>query len=214
MEGMYKEHKIFGKTDKSAILVNEKSMFIARKGTKGWQYGVNPLGVVTILPGVQIELGRTMTELIQCLKEVRKPIGLHKIADIGSQANWNIIRIPTGKVPEAVVCKITTIQDIIVSVSFNKSLVKNAEYRRYQPLSAMHQLTAGKVGDIALWSSAVSAVATMTGEKKSNLIIKANDKTLMVRTAIRELENQYRYTFTKDSEDVFNLLSISFLAKK
>lgn len=206
-----KDTKIIGKTDKSAILITDTSIKILKAAGGNI---LNPLGVVTLIPGVQLELGRQMDEFAKCLKMVRKPLALQKIAENNGQCTWHVIRLGTGKVPEAKVCTINTIHGIIAAVSFNQSLVYNATYRKYQPLSVVHQLKVGKAGSAGQLSRAVSVVAVITGQSASDFKITESNKSIIVYTAIKELSSQYRFTFLKDEKDYFNLLSIGFLARK
>lgn len=206
-----KEYRELFKTDTSSIVLNDRSLTVRRYGAK---LGKSPVGIVSILPGVQLELGRTITEFITCLREVRKPIGFHKIASTREESIWDVIRISTGCAPEAIVCRITTVNDIMVSVWFNKSLVTNTNYTKYQPLSGMHQLTAGLESVPGLLSRALDSVSTVTGDSTDKFLIKSDSKRIIVYTNTPGEALQYKYTFTKGKDKFFNLLSVSIMAKK
>lgn len=202
-------YTVIGKTDKSSIHVSDKGLKIDMSNKS-----LNPLGVITIIPGIQIELGRNIEEFIQCLKLIRQPLAIHKIADNKGQATWRILRLATGKVHEVIICTISTIKNVIASVSFNQELAYDLKYRKYQRLSAMHQLTAGRAGTIGLLSKAVIGISAITGEEASNFGIISNDKTIVVKSTLKKLENQYKFTFVCDKKGYFNLLSVGFMPKK
>ena len=203
--------KVVGQTDKSVIIVTDKGLKILRMGGSK---SVNALGVVTLIPGVQLELGRGMEEFTKCLRLIRKPLAIQKIAENDGNGTWHIIRLSTGNVPEARICTINTINEIIAAVSFNQSLVFNTTYRRYQQLSTMHQLAIGEAGKVGQLSQAVIAIAAITGEEASNFKIVESAKSIIVYTTIRGLVNQYKYTFLRDQRNYYSLLSVAFMANK
>ena len=172
---------------------------------------INPLGVVTIMPKVQLELGMEIKQFIECLRMTRIPLMLQRATRNRKSEQWQIIRIPTGNVPEAIVCTLNITEGIIDKVSFNQDLLYNKEYRKYQRLSAIHQLTAGKVDDSGNLSRAVSAVSTLTGINPDRFKIKASHRTIVVYSNTKGEKRKYRYTFIKDSRNSFNLLSIGFV---
>lgn len=203
------EGRFIGDNGASKILLTESSIRIISKDR-----ALSPLGVVTIIPTIQVQLGRKMTEFMECLKLIRKPLATQKIMSKGHQATYKIIRLSTGKVPSVALCTISTIDDTIMSVTFNQELNYNENYTRYEKLSVIHKLTAGKADEPGLLSKAVEAVSIITGKSPLFFKIKQFGNNIAVHTEIKGAKYQYKYTFSKDSRDYYNLLSVGFMLSK
>lgn len=188
--------------------VSDKSISVVTKSK-----AVNPLGIVSLIPNVQIYLGMYIQELLTHLKVIRKPLGLFKIAESNGLATWRFMRFQTGKIPEETVCTLNTYNNRIIYITFNPRLVLNTDYVRYEGLSIIHQITAGKVGDSNILSKAIKAVSVITGESPADFLMKSNKNTIVVYTNKKNLSNQYRYTFAIDPRGYYNLLSVGFLNK-
>lgn len=197
---------IIGDNGTSKIKVTETSIRVITNDV-----GICPLGVITIVPTIQVQLGRNITEFLHCLKMVRKPIATQKIPSKGPQATYKVIRLSTGKVPSVPICTISTINDIIMAVTFNQELNYNTVYARYESISIIHKLTAGKVTEAGSLSRAVEAVSVITGKPSSTFKIKQFSRNIVVYTTIQGLKYQYKYTFSRDSRDYYNLLSVGFM---
>ena len=198
--------KLVSQTEKSKMVISESGIRIITG-----DQAPCPLGVVTIIPGVQLELGRSIAEFIDCLKRIRKPLATQVIGNPSTQAKYRILRLCTGNVPGGVVCSIATVQGKIVSVTFNQDLAYDKNFLKYQGLSIIHRLTAGKDGDNQLLANSVKAVATITGKSASNFRIKEVKTSIIVYTDMKETKNVYRYTFSKDKMGYYNLLSVGFM---
>lgn len=195
-------YTIVGSNGWSSIMVSDKSIKILTLSKS-----INPPGVVTVLPGIQLELGRSILEFIGCLKQVRQPLAIQKISESKGVSTYYLIRLQTGKVKEARICTITTYKDMIINVAFNQDLVYDKEFQKYQRLSVVHQLRAGKEGDSNLLTNAITSVSTITGVPQSRLfIIEAKNKIVV---KLRDTQsNAIQFVFVKDKEGYYNLLSI------
>lgn len=173
----------------------------------------NPVGVVSLLPGIQIKLGRSMEEFVKMLKISARPLGVQKIAESKyGQETWRLLFFAVDSTDEYVVCIITTMHGAIVAVTFNQDLIYDNAFRENQRLSALHLATAGKCDSAyGQLSKAVQIIAGITGEALSNFEMKADDQRIAVNTCKNDLENQYSYLFVKDKNNYFNLLSISVI---
>ncbi len=203
---------IVGENGNSSILLTNRGIRIQVKDAKA--NAVCPVGVVTIVPGVQVELGRGIKEFIRCLKSIRKPLAIQNIADSGVQKVWKIIRLETGNVPEVWICTIDTINEKIASVVFNQDIIYDKEYRRYQRLSCIHQLKAGKFGSANSLGTAVSRVSRITGEPIGSFRIRANRNIVTVYTNKRKLEHQVNYIFINDRYGNCRLIAVGFMPRK
>ena len=120
----------------SSILVAKGKMIITVNGKN--QY--SPLAI-KIMEGFQVELGRHIKDIIEAVKHTRLPLIIKRIpVTSDTRAGYQLIRMHTGNVDDKVVANISTVNDIITSVSFNRTLIKDNNYRKYNRLSVLHQL--------------------------------------------------------------------------
>lgn len=122
----------------SFILVGDKRVqFVALK------YKDFSPRAITIYPGFQIELGRSMKEIKDALFKTRLPILIKEMAIPSSLGfkNYQIIRMHTGNVDDKIIANIMEKESRIISVSFNKELKRDSEYRKYNALALGNQLS-------------------------------------------------------------------------
>lgn len=200
-----KTFKVIGDNGYSKILVSDKSINVLVNGSNA----LYPVGIVSILPSIKIELGRDIDEFKMCLKMVRKPLGIQKVYGAGDYDTWYILRLHTGKVPEGRICTINTFKNKMAAISFNPKLVYNEEFRRYEELSVLHQLRVGKSGDNKILSKAISYISLLTGEPSSNFSVK--DKKDIIHIKIFKGDRAYKYSFYKDPNNYVNLLGVSLV---
>lgn len=129
-------NKILYKTPYSCIAIKDDKMYVV--STKYKDYSPR---AITIMPGFQIELGRNINEIEEALKLTRVPVILKTLIDTGEIQQIQVIRMHTGIVNDKLVAMLVCKHNIIQSVSFNRDLIKDGEYRRYNQLSVYHQLS-------------------------------------------------------------------------
>lgn len=128
--------KTIFKNDFSCIAIKDDKMYILSNKYKDY----SPMAI-TVISGFQIELGRPLEHIEKALNKTRLPIILKELTCEGNKRIMQIIRMRTGKVDDKVIAIITCINGIIHSISFNKQLLKDREYRMYNKLSVYHQLS-------------------------------------------------------------------------
>lgn len=128
--------KYMYKTNNSCIAIKDDKLYII--STKYKDYSAR---AVTIIPGFQIELGRKINDIESALKETRLPIILKKVTEINGSKYIQIIRMHTGKVDDKIVATILCRDEMILSVSFNRELLRDSNYRKYTQLSIYHQIS-------------------------------------------------------------------------
>ena len=74
-------------------------------------------------------------------------------------------------------------------------------------LSAAHQLRADNI------SAAVIGMTALTGIRPDEVKMEVSKRSIVIYKDLPEIKLQYRYLFSKDSRDVFNLLGISMKSK-
>lgn len=129
--------KILFKSTDSAMIVKDGKLYIVKTEGKGY----SPLAI-SIMPGFQIELGRTIKELNQALSFTRIPVVI-KISQQSPKVRfYQIIRMKTGIVDDKIVATIAVDNntDKIISITFNRELINDKNYRKHNNLSVFHQL--------------------------------------------------------------------------
>lgn len=195
---------VIGENIKSKIIVTDKSVRVSPK-VKSNAY-ITP-NIVTLTPGIQAELGRSLKEFIECVQHTDKPLLFTLIS--GKRRDgvriYNLNRMETGKVKEAYICSIVSIDDIMISFQFNQELAYDENYRRYEKLSILHQLTLGKSTHSDLLFRGSNTISKITGIHPNSLMSKPFKDGLDVIL----LDEGIKYTFFKDSHGFMNLLSIT-----
>lgn len=129
--------KILFKQKNSVIIIKNGKLYVANPDGNG----CSPLAI-SIMPGFQIELGRTLKELNKALSLTRIPIVIKLGQESPKVKFYQIIRMKTGIVDDKIVATLAVDieTDKIMSVTFNKELRNDKGYRRYNNLSIIHQL--------------------------------------------------------------------------
>lgn len=128
--------QVMFKNDKSYIAIKNDKLYIV--STKYKDYSPR---AITIVPGFQIELGRNLQEIEDALKKTRLPIILKTLTEMNNIKQVQIIRMHTGKVADKIVAVISCKNNIINNIAFNKKLITDGDYRRYNNLSVLHQVS-------------------------------------------------------------------------
>ena len=132
----FRNIKVISKNKKSYILIKNGKMYILSTNRKDYSSCAIP-----IIPGFQIELGRNIKEIEEAIKFTRLPVIIKELVERGSIKQLQIIRMQTGKVNDKVVASIVCNKDIITSISFNRALINDNEYRKYNGLTVLHQIS-------------------------------------------------------------------------
>lgn len=129
----------------SVTMFKSKNTCIAIKNDKlyvmSFKYKDVSPRAVTIASGFQIELGRDINNFIEALKHTRLPFLIKEVITRGDVTNYQIIRMGTGNVETVVVATIVCKKNLIHTVGFNRKLIYDSKYRRYNNLSVLHQLS-------------------------------------------------------------------------
>lgn len=168
---------------------------------------MNPLGVFTIIPGVQWELGRDVRDFIKDIRKAKAPLAVQRVRETHSRETWEIIRVPMDGLPDIKICTFRTEDSIVKAVSYNQAVIYDERFKGKIRLSAAHQLRANNI------SAAVIGMTALTGIRPDEVRMEVSKRSIVVYKDLPEIKLQYRYLFSKDSRDVFNLLGISMKSK-
>lgn len=169
----------------------------------------NYVGVVSILPGIQVKIGRGIDEFVSNIRKTTRGLGVQRTSITKELSVWKVMILKEDDFEKKYICSINAINNIIVSVTFNHKLNYDKEYRSRNRLSMLHMLTAGKVGELDNEIKALKAISIITGEHIKNLETTVRENQIIVKTDIEGLKNQYRYTFFKDPGGYYNMLSVA-----
>lgn len=132
--------KVMFKNENSCIVIKEDKLYVMST-----RYKDLSVRAFTILNGFQIELGRSIKDFEAALREARLPIMIKMLQETSNNnikiTYYQIIRMHTGKVDDKIIATIVCKNDIITVLSFNRGLIKDGEYRRYNQLSVLHQIS-------------------------------------------------------------------------
>lgn len=90
---------------------------------------------------LQIELGRSVKEVRDCLAQSRVPILIKNvILPINDVKAYQIIKMHTGNIPEKILANIIEKDDRIIKITFNRELINDKQLRARHQLPAVYQL--------------------------------------------------------------------------
>lgn len=191
----------------SCIAIKDNKLYIVSTKHKDFS-----LRAITIINGFQIELGRKMSEIREALEETRLPIMIKEVVNDGDKAHYQIIRMHTGKVDDRVVATVICSKDIMRSISFNRALIKDSEYRKYNKLSVMHQISmpfdpaenncSSRLEQI---NKLLSSILPLTNP----LIVSEDGNQLTAITNEEELKLKFKFILNKSNNNRYELISIS-----
>lgn len=127
--------KYLFKTKDSCIAIKNDKLYVISTRQKDY----SPRAV-QILPGLQMELGRDINDFKQALKETRLPVVIKLLIERDNKSTYQVIRMHTGNVEDKVVANIQCESNIIKIIAFNRALIMDGNYRRFNQLSAYNQL--------------------------------------------------------------------------
>lgn len=130
------ENKYLFKNSNSCIAIRDERLYVL--STRHKDYSPR---AVQIIPGFQMELGRNIEDFKQALKQTRLPIIIKLLVERGTVQTHQIIRMHTGNVDDKVVANIQCENGVIKIIAFNRALMNDSNYRRYNQLSAYSQLS-------------------------------------------------------------------------
>lgn len=203
--------KIMFRTKYSCITIKDGKMYTLSNKYKDY----SPRAI-TIISGFQIELGRNINDIETALKETRLPIILKTVTDINDIKHIQIIRMHTGRVDDKIVAIMSCKNNIITSVSFNKDLIKDAAYRKYNSLSVYHQLSMpyslSDSGYKFRRDQVLSVIQKIIPSIEYNEVeVVEKGKQLIVNINDEDVSMKMLFISNKNNNDRYELMSISLL---
>lgn len=187
-------------------IVSEDGIRVA--GHRG--VGYSSVGVVTVLPGIQIRLGWFMESFADVIHYVKKPIGVEKIVAAKTHTLWQISKLWTENTKEEIICTVTAVKGKIIGVTYNQDLIYNEHFREYQSLSMLHLLTAGHSSDTRKTTKAIQGIAAITGLKAQEISVVEIGERIIVNTLDKLADKTCQYIFCKDKHGYYNMLSVGY----
>lgn len=169
------------------------------------------VGIVSILPKVQIALGEKLDIFIEALEFSRLPIALKKTVCKGEYCTYDVVRLETGNIKEATIATLSVYSGIMVGITYSRSILLDKDFRKLVKLSAMHQLSLCGKEDTGRLLKATVCISTLTGMPREKLIVLQTARSIRVRVPFKNrFELPIYYIFALDKRDKYNLLQISF----
>lgn len=194
--------KVMFNNGNSFIIIKNGKLYIATK-----QHEISKCAI-TLINGFQVELGRNIQDIQEALKYTRLPIVLKTVLEQEKVSQYQVVRMHTGKVDDKVIANILCKNGIISVVSFNRKLINDQQYRKFNQLSIVHQLSlpfnmleSGCSSRIEQVSKALSTAIMVDGtpeltEGKNNLtaVIKTNSCKIKYTFILNTSTNRYELT--------------------
>ena len=194
------EDKVFKVSNTSSLVIHNGKIYIKDTESK--------VNVVTITPGFQISFGYNIEIIIQALKLTRLPIMVKLITDMNGIQQYQIIRMHTGNVDDKVIATVACAGNCIKAVSCNKALLTDDEYKRYNRLSLIHQVSLQYDLTKTKYSCRKSQVITVFYMVNGLKGYQANIEVHEEGTRLEVFIHNIRYKFIK-TIDRFEMLSIT-----
>ena len=199
-------NKIMFKNKDSCLLIYDDKIYVRTADNSDFSFRA-----ITVTSGFQLELGRNIGEYIETMKYSRLPLFFKHVVDRGENSYYLLVRMKTGRVEDKVIANIVCKSDILYSISFNRDLIRDREYRRYNQLSILHQLTIPReLNGFSNRSEQLRKLLYQTVPYEGNIKIIETENNLAAAVKVGGLP--LKYTFIKDiNTGKFILVSISLV---
>lgn len=191
----------------SYIAIKDDKMYIMSNHCKD----ISPRAF-QIAPGFQIEIGRQIDDIEKALKQTRLPFILKEVTSHGDISHYQIIRMHTGKVDDKIIATIVCLDGAISSISFNRALIKDNEYRRYNQLSILHQLSLPYDYKESSCNSrqeqVIKAITTIMSITNPIEVIEETNSISAI-TLEDELKLKFKFILNKNNNNRYELISIA-----
>lgn len=195
------------KSNNYNIIVDGASIRIDNKDKEQ----IHKVGIVSIIPKVQIILGGELKMFLDALELSRLPIALRRTVVKGAYETYDIIRLQTGNIREATLATLAVYNGLMVGITYNRAVLFDKDFRRLVKLSAMHQITIGKKSGAAGLLAATDCISKLTGVPRDKLVVVQKARSIRVRASFRtKLDLPLYYIFAMDKSLNYNLVQISF----
>lgn len=201
------QNKIMFKNDDSCIAIKDDKMYILST-----RYKDISSRALTVMSGFQIELGRDINDIITALKETRVPVIIKEVISNGRKSHYQIIRMHTGKVDDKLVATLLCNNNIIHGISFNRALIKDGSYRKYNILSVLHQLSVPYNlcdSNSVSRSEQLKQILKSTMNIVNNIEVTEKDNQLIAITNEDNLKLNFKFILNKNNNNRYELTSIS-----
>lgn len=198
-------------TTSDRLAVNGSSIRIMRKDTNGRVS--NKVGIVSILPAVQIKLGIKLDDFIAALELSRLPLAITKTLQKGRFRAYDIVRLETGAICEEILVSVSVCEGIVIGVTYNRKALSNENFRKLVRLSAMHQVSISGEKSYRLLM-ATRYVSIVTGVPREKLLVIETLRGIKVKVkeyyADTLVDIPVYYTFKLDKSNRYDLTEVSY----
>ena len=166
---------------------------------------------VTIMSKFQVELGRTVDDIIKTLSLVNIPVILEEYLKVGDNFKYySVVRLRTGKVPEFTVCKLGFSNNILVEVIFDSKTIADRTARKYGCVSALASIAIVESGVSSIEMDAISTIMIITGSKAKDYKFTQMQNKISIETVYNDFSIVYTYIRNKEVTNKYNLLGVYY----
>lgn len=100
-----------------------------------------PIGVVSILPMIQLKLGEDIEKFQLYMTNLSKNYIILKGVESIHIETWEFIRLQDEDIDEEIkICDIVTLNNKIINISYNQELPENKKFRQLERLTTLQQI--------------------------------------------------------------------------
>lgn len=169
---------------------------------------------LAIAHGLNIELGRSMAELIEMVKATESLYLINKIREKNGRVLWGITRMGAGSVPSFEIGSVLEYKDKMVRFTPNCELRKSNQYRAIVPLTTLNMLSIRtdfkSAGYISRYNQIMAVIArpmkwAITG------VIENSDTSVYIKVRNEVGEYKYYFTLDKDNTEFLRLTDVALV---
>ncbi len=169
----------------SNIIIKDNSILISRNLEK---LDGDLTGVVHIMGGLSIEIGRHIQQFMNALAHTRLPIVLQKRVDSGNFKTYQVIRLNTGAVPNINLGYIETFKGTITGFIYDTDIIINKKLRKYVKTSVLNMLAIKKEGR---YLTKIERVLRLILKTDGIIKVKANEDSSVVDMIVHSKVYKY-----------------------
>lgn len=198
------ETKLFDKNG-SYILIKDDVISVRKSDT-----GVQLKRSVRIFDGLQIEFNRSIDDYIEAIKCTRLPIMFIKVKlpiDDGHTELYQVIRMQTGEVGDAVVAELVAKNRLIKEININTKLKFDEGYRKYNSLTACSLLTIPSGINNKDLLAYVNKIVLAIYKERLNIIdnVEYNEKNVKITVDIQGQKQELMLMFNDNSYSLYKI---------
>lgn len=202
---------------KISNITHHKSNATETKKTRARLLKIKPRranSALAIAHGLNIELGRSMAELIDVVKATESLYLINKIREKNDRVLWGITRMGAGSVPSFEIGSVLEYKDKMIRFTPNCELRKSNQYRAIVPLTTLNMLSIRTDFRSAGYTSRYNQIMTVIARPMKWAItgvIESSDTSVYIKVRNEVGEYKYYFTLDKDKPEFLRLTDVALV---